>query len=77
MNQIRNALRWTLFGVCVGVAIGAALNERAQRHHQQKESEAFWNSPYMLEQRREHEERMKKDPLYRMQWQEMEARHDL
>jgi hypothetical protein len=56
-----------------GVLIGVALNELVHRRRQRAESEAFWNSPYMLEQRREHDERMKHDPKYRLRVAETEA----
>jgi hypothetical protein len=77
MKGFYEALCWMLLGIGVGMAIGAMLNGRTRQSRERAESEAFWNSPYMMEQRREHEERLKKDPLYRMQWQEMEQRHDL
>jgi hypothetical protein len=70
-------LRYTIRILFMGLLLGIALNEALRRRQERAESEAFWNSPYMLEQRREHEERMKKDPLYRMQWKQMEQDYDL
>ncbi len=66
-------LRILLFGVFVGVAIGAVLNELDHKRREREESDAFWNSPYVLERRREHDERMKNDPRYRLRVAENEA----
>lgn len=63
----------TLRVLALGVVVGMALNELLRRRQQKQESETFWNSPFMLEQRREHEERMKNDPVYRMRNAEWEA----
>jgi hypothetical protein len=65
-------LSYTLRVLALGVVVGMALNEGLRRRQQKKESDAFWNSPFMLEQRREHEELMRKDPIYRMRAQEWE-----
>ncbi len=71
MKQLHNNLRILLLGVFVGWTLNEAL--RQYRTHQ--EAQAFWNSPFMREQRTEHEARLRNDPAYRMRVAEAEAIH--
>jgi predicted secreted Zn-dependent protease len=71
------ALRLILLGAVMGAFVGVTLYRHEQQRRQHAESEAFWNDPHVAERRRQHEERMKNDPAYRMRWAEKEALYGL